>query len=282
MQKIYEEVTKNIIINMEKGVLPWQRPWSINSGMPMNLHSGRHYRSANILSLWNAANTHGFESDLWLTQHQAEAKLGGSILKNEKGTIIFCWRPVPIKGSTKKSSRVITKFFTVFNVSQVSGIDIGIEDRPKTDWQSEEKADELLKLATIEYGGNHAFYVQEKDMIRLPDRKSFDDAAGFYATALHELSHWTGADHRLGRLKKNPFGSPAYCKEELVAEMGSAFLCSMLGIKGHLQHPEYLKHWMDALRSDGRTIFTAASRAQKAVDFAICSAKLNKPSNHVV
>jgi antirestriction protein ArdC len=275
-QQIFNQVTQHIIQNLETGVMPWARPWTSNCGIPKNQLTGKYYRGFNVLMLWCAANTRGYESDRWLTRRQADT-MGGNVQEGEIGTTLIFWRPVTIKGDTSSDHKTfpITKFFTVFNVDQVDGIDV--DDSPINDWQPEAQADQLLKLANVKYGSHQAYYAQKQDVIRLPDRKSFNNAAGFYSTALHELAHWTGADHRLNRLGRFPYGSPKYCFEELIAEMGAAFLCSMIGIQGQLQHAEYISSWLEVLKSDNRAILSAASGAQKVVDFV---SELSTPPLH--
>lgn len=158
----------------------------------------------------------------------------------------------------------------MFNASQVDGIEIAPVSTDSKPFNAIEQAeDRIVKTgAAITHGGDAAFYAPGPDRIQLPHKASFDNEASYYATAFHELTHWTGAKTRLDReLSKGKFGNPAYAFEELVAEMGAAFLCQDYGIQGELRHAGYIQSWLKACRDDSRAIFKAAALAQKAADF---------------
>ena len=280
---LYEEVTARIVAEMEHGVLPWVRPWSRSAaplGMPRSAASRKAYSGINILILWDAVIRKGYASQEWLTFRQA-LSLGGHVRKGERGTTIcFADSFVP-KGERERakesgddpSSVPFLKRFTVFNVEQCEGLPAHITP-PPTVYPETEKHPEAEALisgsgATIREAGGEALYHLGEDFIRLPPRGSFLTPADFYCTALHELGHWTAHPTRLKRDLTGRFGSTAYAREELIAELTSAFLCAHLGIIPQVRHADYLANWRAVLKSDNRAIFHAASQASKAADFVL-------------
>ena len=280
---LYEEVTARIVAEMEQGVVPWVRPWSrsaVHLGMPRSAASRKFYSGINILILWDAVIRRGFANQEWLTFRQA-LSLGGHVRKGEKGTVIcFADNFVP-KGERERAresgddpSRVpFLKRFTVFNVEQCDGLPAHIVPPPPTYPETEKHpgAEELIcgSGATIREAGGEAFYHLGEDFIRLPPRGSFVTPADYYCTALHELGHWTAHPTRLKRDLTGRFGTTAYAREELIAELTSAFLCAHLGIIPQVRHADYLANWLAVLKSDNRAIFHAASHASKASDFLL-------------
>jgi antirestriction protein ArdC len=280
---LYDEVTARIVAEMERGIVPWVRPWSRSAaplGMPRSAASRKAYSGINILILWDAVIRRGFANQEWLTFRQA-LSLGGHVRKGEKGTVI-CYADsfVPkgererVKDSGDDPSRVpFLKRFTVFNVEQCEGLPAHITPPPvvypETDRHSE--AETLIDAsgASIREAGGEAFYHLGEDFIRLPPRGSFVTPADFYCTALHELGHWTAHPTRLARDLTGRFGSTAYAREELIAELTSAFLCAHLGIVPQVRHADYLANWLAVLKADSRAIFHAASQASKASDFLL-------------
>lgn len=165
----------------------------------------------------------------------------------------------------------LLRAFTVFNLAQVEGIPEALRSTERQTWEPEARAEELLLMsgATIRHGGSRAFYRPGDDEIHLPPPRVFPQAAAYYATALHELTHWTSGASRCNRQLGQRFGDHAYAAEELIAEIGAAFLCAFCRIDGELHHTEYLASWLQVLRSDKRAIFVAATRAQQAADFVL-------------
>jgi antirestriction protein ArdC len=164
----------------------------------------------------------------------------------------------------------LLRSFTVFNLAQIDGLPERLKEREAmVSWNPQEAADSILmaSAAKIRHGGAMAFYDQRDDIIQLPERQSFPDRAGYYATALHELVHWSGHAKRLNRQLGRRFGEAAYAMEELVAEMGSAFLCASCYLEGKLRHANYIGQWLQVLKGDKRAVFAAAAKAQQATDF---------------
>jgi antirestriction protein ArdC len=281
---IYTEITERIITQIEAGIFPWVQPWASTSPLtlPKNAHTGKPYSGVNILLLWDALFARGFDRNQWLTFKQA-LFLGGTVRKGEKGTLaVYADSFVPKKGQdtanradTEDAPRRVPflKRFTLFNVAQCDGLPA--ELFPPLCVASEcdaiPVAEHLLAAtgANIQRGGEQACYNPGSDFIRIPEQSSFFDAINFYRTALHELTHWTGHPSRLARDFSGRFGSEAYAREELVAELGSAFLCASLGIVPTVRHADYIGNWLTILKNDKRAIVSAASHASKASDFLL-------------
>jgi antirestriction protein ArdC len=281
---IYEEVTARIVAEMEQGVVPWVRPWSRSAaplGMPRSAASRKAYSGINILILWDAVIRRGYACQEWLTFRQA-LSLGGHVRKGERGTIICYADSFVPKGERDRAresgddpSRVpFLRRFTVFNVEQCDGLPAHIVPPPPPAFPESEQlpaAEQLIAAsgATIREAGGEAFYHLGEDFIRLPPRGSFITPADYYCTALHELGHWTAHPTRLGRDLTGRFGSTAYAREELIAELTSAFLAAHLGIVPKVRHADYLANWLAVLKADSKAIFHAASQASKASDFLL-------------
>jgi len=282
---LYDEVTASIIAQLEEGVFPWVRPWSkalAAPGLPRNAVTGRPYSGINVLILWGAVIEGGYPSQDWLTFRQALAA-GGSVRKGERGrTMFYADRFVPKgeregagSGERGEEPRGIAflKRFTVFNVAQCDGLPEGLVTAPVPlpERELHEAAEALIAstLADVRIGGAEAFYSPSSDHVQLPPQPAFHHQIDYYRTALHELGHWTGHVSRLGRDQTGRFGSAAYAREELVAELAAAFLCAALGIEPTVRHADYLGSWLAVLRDDSRAIFRAASQASRAADFLL-------------
>lgn len=281
---LYQSVTDQIIAALEAGTPPWVCPWTRSGGsmLPANASSARPYRGINVLLLQMQAAVRGYDHQRWLTFNQARA-LGAHVRRGEEGTGIVFFKmhevegvaPMPSASNDAPGRRVVPllRAFTVFNVAQIEGLPEGLAApiAPAADWSPVAEAEAMLRLsgAVIRHGGDKAFYRPADDTIQLPDRGQFPQAGHYYNVALHELTHWTGHASRCNRPLTGRTNLDAYAFEELVAEMGSAFLSSHCGLAGELHHASYISHWLQALRSDKRLVFTAASLAQKAADFLI-------------
>jgi antirestriction protein ArdC len=285
MTDLYTTVTNRIITALEHGTPPWICPWRKDtSSVPRNLVSGKPYRGVNFITLSIEAMAATYSDSRWLTFRQAN-QLGAHIRKGEHGVQIVFYklheRGDHASGSTDSdpanchdTKRVIPllKSYTVFNASQVEGLPERCQLllTPPL-WQPLDAAEMLLSAsgAVIQHGGNRAFYRPADDTIQLPPKEAFSMPSAYYGTALHELCHWTGHSSRLNRVLSSRHQIEAYAYEELVAEIGAAFLCAHSGLEARLEHASYVDHWLDALRRDKRLIFVAAGAAQKAADFVL-------------
>ncbi|WP_210546103.1 ArdC family protein [Rhodoferax sp. PAMC 29310] len=278
---LYQSVTDAIITALEAGTPPWVCPWNQVQGslLPANLSTGRQYRGINTLLLNVQTMTQGYALNRWLTFQQARA-LGACVRRGETGSPIVFFKMLECDGTPRAANDTparkvipLLRSFTVFNAAQVDGLPEALTavPAPPEDWSPIDAAETLMARsgAVIRHGGDRAFYRPGDDVIQLPLPAQFPQASSYYATALHELSHWTGHPTRCNRVLSGRQHIEAYAFEELVAEMGSAFLSSHCGLPGELQHASYIASWLTALSSDKRLIFRAASLAQKAADFLL-------------
>lgn len=270
----YQEVTDRIINSLESGTAPWVKPWrSLGSGAVLrNAVSNRPYHGINVFLLMSTDYT----DPRWLTFKQAKS-LGGSVRKGEKSTRIVFWRMLRVKDEKSTSGKLKTipllKLYSVFNVEQCENL-----DKLKTpeavvlaEHERDEQLDDFMDKTEVSHRegeGDRAFYRPATDSIEMPKLGTFKDRGAFYATLLHELTHATGHKDRCDRDMSGRFGNEAYAMEELVAEMGAAFLCQRFEVDGLLQHASYIKSWLKVLKEDNKAIFTAASKARKACQWA--------------
>jgi antirestriction protein ArdC len=287
-QSLYAEVTSRVIAELEQGRLPWVQPWdaaACGCAMPANAVSGRRYSGINVLILWAAVVEGGYGSQRWLTFRQAQAA-GGHVRKGEKGTVV-CYADRFMPRAEEERARdedrearqiAFLKRFTVFNVDQCEGLpDWGVEMSelpPVSDADRIAVADALIEASGADFriGSGEAYYSPGGDYVTAPPQLAFHSRINWYRTALHELGHWTGHPSRLDRDQSGAFGSAAYAREELVAEMASAFLCASLSIRPTVRHADYIGSWLAVLREDERAIFRAASAASKAADYLVAFA----------
>jgi len=268
--KIYESVTQSIIEQLEKGATPWIKPWKADSTADKNLISQKPYQGVNRLILGLSSMVKGYDTPVWASFKQFES-LGASVRKGEKGTAIVWFSPITKenKETGEVESFNALKTYYVFNVAQCDGIEIQAPNKEEKTFNAIDAAEQrIIKTgAAISHGGDAAFYAPSVDRIQLPNKSAFNNESSYYATAFHELTHWSGAKHRLDRTFGKRFGDPAYAFEELVAEMGAAFLCQDYRIQGELRHAGYIGHWLKAMRADSKAIFKASALAQKAADY---------------
>ena len=278
---LYSEVTSRIIAELEEGRLPWVQPWdsaACRCTMPQNGATGRQYSGINVLILWAEAIAMGYASQRWLTYRQAEAA-GGNVRCGEKGTMIcYADRFTPKAEAEKargedRDPRTVAflKRFTVFHVDQCERLPEDFTAAPVAvdAVLAIADADALIAASGAKFniGGGEAFYSPSHDFVQVPPQSAFYEPIDWYRTALHELGHWVGHSSRLSRDQTGAFGSPAYAKEELVAEMAAAFTCASLGIAPTVRHSDYIALWLSVLREDDKAIFRAASQASKASDY---------------
>lgn len=284
---LYDEVTAKIIAQLEAGCFPWAQPWGSAAavpGLPRNAVSGRPYSGVNVLILWGAVIEGGHPSQDWLTFRQALAA-GGCVRKGERGqTIFYADRFTPEDGREQGAaagkgadgeprSIPFLKRFVVFNAAQCDGLPerLTADPTPLPEREQHQEAEALIAATGADFriGGARAFYDVGADYVQVPPQPAFIHQIDFYRTALHELGHWTGSKARLARDQSGRFGSALYAREELCAELTSAFLCAALGIVPTVRHADYLGSWLAVLRADNRAIFKAASQASKAADFLL-------------
>ncbi len=282
-QDVYSRVTARIVAELENGLRPWIKPWSVEHAAgritrPLR-HNGIPYRGVNVLLLWGEALEKGYAAPLWMTYKQAQ-ELGAQVREGEHGSLVVFADRVT-KTETNDNGEAIehdipfVKGYTVFNVEQIDGLPAHFYAKPTNPLPLSERiahADAFVTAtgAEIHHGGNMAYYAPAHDLIQLPPFEAFKDKESYYSTALHELTHWTRHEKRLARdLGRQRFGDEGYAREELVAELGSAFLCADLGITPDIRddHAAYLGHWLKILKDDKRAIFSAAAHAQRAADF---------------
>jgi antirestriction protein ArdC len=278
-----DQVTNRIIAELEEGRLPWMQPWDkagVATGLPRNAGMGRCYSGINVLILWSAVIDGGYGSQAWLTYRQAEA-LGGHVRKGEQGTTICYANRFTPKAEIERAladgdaARQIAflKRFTVFNVDQCEGLpaDMAGIVAPLPERQIIPEAEALIEATGCDFriGGDRAYYAPEPDYVQVPLPQLYRVPIDFYRTAFHELGHWVGHSSRLARDLSGRFGDAFYAREELVAEMTSAFVCAELSICPSVRHADYIGSWLDVLREDNRAIFRAASAASKAADFLL-------------
>ncbi|WP_316979506.1 ArdC family protein [Shumkonia mesophila] len=282
-ESVYQEVTERIIADLEQGRVPWAQPWGrakAGVGLPRNAGSGRPYSGINILILWGAVIERGYSSQNWLTFRQALA-LGGHVRKGERGVaVVYADRFTPKDEKARAEAEgdepravPFLKRFTVFNVAQCDDLPEaareGAEPLPESEVVPRAEALIAATGADFRIGGERAFYVPAADYIQVPPQPAFFEPINYYRTCFHEFGHWTGHASRLARDLSGSFGCKTYAREELVAEMASAFVCASLSITPTVRHADYIGSWLEVLREDNRAIFRAASHASKAADFLL-------------
>ena len=280
---VYSRVTNKIIADLERGNLTWLQPWQAGHqagpvSRPLRA-GGKAYRGVNVLMLWAAAMEKGYNCPLWMTYKQA-AELGGQVRKGEKGSLVVYADTFTKTGTDEKGADIETKIpfmkgYTVFNAEQIDGLPAhfyATVTLNNLDIKPTDAAEAFFAntKATIQHGGSSAFYSPSRDIVQMPEPKTFRDVESYCATLCHEMTHWTRHESRLNRdLGRKRFGDAGYAMEELVAEIGAAFLCADLGITPETRddHAAYCASWLKVLKGDNRAIFTAASHAQKAADY---------------
>ena len=280
---VYTRVTDRIIEQLSRGVKPWLKPWNAEHAAgritrPLR-SNGEPNRGINMLMLWDAAETHGYACPIWMTFQQAK-QFGGYVKKGEHSTPVvyastFTKPETNDAGEEIDSTIPFLKEYAVFNAEQCEGLPerfAQMKQEPNDSIERISHADAFFRNtgATIEEGGNQAFYRISDDVVRMPKLETFRDAESHAATLAHELTHWTRHASRLDRdLGRKRFGDEGYAMEGLVAELGSAYLCADLSItpEEREDHAAYIENWLKVLQNDKRAIFSAASHASKAVAF---------------
>jgi len=292
MPSVYEVITQRIIYQLESGVAPWHKPWKARgkSGLPRNLVSGHEYRGINVWILLSS----GYASPYWLTFRQAK-ELGGHVRQGATGLPVVYWkfgtREVQDEDEIIEKRSVLCRYYTVFNVEQCGGI-----PRPEKHTEPAPELNPIEACANvvngwatkpnIQHGGDQASYHKLQDCVRMPIMANFDGVEEYYSTLFHELTHSTGHPGRLNRstlMDAESFGDEQYSREELVAEMGAAFLCGITGIENKTinNSSSYLQSWLLVLRSDSRLVLVAAGQAQKAADLILSKTAASDTDQHL-
>jgi antirestriction protein ArdC len=281
---VYQRITDCIVSELEQGVRPWFKPWNAEHAAgritrPLRFN-GVPYQGINVIMLWSAAVAAGFAAPIWMTFRQAK-EMGAHVRKGEKGHLVVyadrIRRTETDEATGEEAEREIPfmKGYTVFNVEQ-------IEDLPAHFYApAEKRLDPVQRVAhaeryfaatgaDIRHGGNQAYYTVTRDYVQMPPFETFRDAESYYATLAHECTHWTRHPSRLEReFGRKRWGDEGYAMEELVAELGAAFLSADLDLtpEPRADHAAYIASWLKVLKNDKRAIFTAAGHAQRAADF---------------
>jgi antirestriction protein ArdC len=261
---VYSRVTDRIIADLEQGVRPWLKPWSTDNaaeGITRPLrHNGTPYRGINVLLLWGEAMAKGYATAIWMTYRQAD-ELGAHVKKGEQGSMVvyadrFTKTETTDQGEEIEQDIPFMKAYTVFNVEQIEGLPAHYYTTPESKGEPLQLIDSAERFfaatgANFRHGGNQAFYAPGPDLIQLPPPEAFNDAESYAATKAHELTHWTAHPTRLARVLGKRFGDNAYAAEELIAELGAAFLCADLGITPEPRddHAAYMEHWLEKWRA---------------------------------
>ena len=280
---VYERVTTQIVTQLENRVRPWLKPWNAEHAAgritrPLR-HNGLPYQGINVVMLWWAAVEQGFAAPIWMTFKQAKT-LGASVRKGEKGNLVVYASTVTRTetdeetGEDEERNIPFMKGYTVFNVEQIEGLPehFYAPAAPRLEPVQRIEGAEAFFAATgadIRHGGNQAYYAVHQDYVQMPPFETFRDAESYVATLGHEMTHWTRHPSRLNRdFGRKRWGDEGYAMEELVAELGAAFLAADLDItpEPREDHAAYIGSWLKVLKNDKRAVFTAAAHAQRAVD----------------
>jgi antirestriction protein ArdC len=280
---IYTRVTNRIVEDLERGVRPWTKPWSVGNAegritRPLR-HNSEPYSGINVVLLWSEAVTRGFANATWMTFRQA-LSFGAHVRKGETGSlVVYANRIVRSEtgddGSEIEREIPFLKAYTVFNVEQIDGLDANYYAPASQVIDPVERiahAEEFFATCRpdIRHAGTSAYYAPHPDYVQMPPFETFKDAESYYATLGHEMTHWTRHPSRLDRdLGRQRWGDEGYAREELVAELGAAFLCADLGLalEPRDDHASYIASWLEVLKQDKRFVFTAAAHAQRAADY---------------
>lgn len=281
-QDVYATITNKIIADLEKGNLTWAQPWQAGHAAgaisrPLRAE-GKPYHGINTLILWIAAMDKGYDAPIWMTYKQAQ-ELGAQVRKGEKGTQVvysssFKAHETNEAGEEIEKDIPFLKTYTVFNVEQIEGLSGHFYAKAQplsNDIERIENAEQFFKNtnAEIRHGGNQAFYSPTHDFVQMPKIETFKDAESYYGVLGHEMTHWTRHESRLNReFGRKRWGDEGYAMEELVAELGAAFLCADLGLalEPKPEHAAYIESWLKVLKQDKKAIFHAASHAERAAN----------------
>jgi len=271
---LYESITLQIIHALENAG-KFELPWYQQSALPTNAITNNHYNGINILSLWSMGIHRGYWSSQWATYKQWQS-IGGQVNKGEKATQILIYKPLEGELDENQQERFLIRAGSVFNIQQVSGVEAfsDMEGYSRNKVNVVKHVDSFVENTKAEliHAGHRACYLPSTDQIIMPEKIWFKGSSTstptetYYSTLLHELTHWTGHASRCDRDIENKYGSEAYAMEELVAELGAAFLCAELGITNspRSDHASYIKQWLKVLKEDDKAIMWASHKASSA------------------
>lgn len=273
---LYADVTARIVQSLEAGVVPWKQSWSnralgATSIFPTNATTNRPYSGINVLLLWMGKED---GTPRYLTFNQAKT-CGGNVRKGEHGSKVYFFKPMIVKDKATGEDKQfpLLREYTVFNVAQCENLPdhvmTGSAVAPQAMHERQTLADSFIASTGADFreGVGKPCYIPSQDFISMPTLAAFRSQTSFYSTAFHELIHWTAAKPRLDRDLSGRFGTKAYAAEELVAELGAAFINAEFGFDNETQNAAYLASWIRLLKDDSRAIFTAASKASKAAEY---------------
>ena len=291
--QVYGYITDKIMEELERGCVPWHKPWKTSSDgirVPTSFVSKKPYRGVNTFLLALARFKAGYDSNYWLTFKQAQA-LGGSV-KGERSEMVVFWKLLekPATNPTPENETdyiPMLRYYRVFNLDQVTGITKpALGDLPAFEpiVEAEAIAAKYQEQIEVTHAGTRAYYQPSTDSVTMPERHAFDGAAEYYSTLFHEFTHSTGHQSRLNRpgiTETHYFGDEIYSKEELVAEMGAAMLCGVVGIENKTikNSASYIQSWLSKLRDDKKLVVHAAAAAQKAADFILANGAATESEN---
>jgi antirestriction protein ArdC len=280
---LYTRITNKIVADLEQGIRPWLKPWNAEHmagriTRPLR-HNGTPYRGINVIMLWAEAMTRGFAGPIWMTYRQAQ-EIGAQVRKGEQGTLVVFANSITRTETNAKGEEVdrdipYLKGYSVFNCEQIDGLPAHFTA------PAAPALDPVARIAhaeqffantkiTVRHGGDMAYYAVHADHVQMPPFETFRDAESYYATLAHEMTHATKHPSRLDReFGRKRWGDEGYAAEELVAELGAAFLSADLGLtpEPREDHASYIAHWLKVLKDDKRAIFTAAAHAERAAAF---------------
>lgn len=279
---VYQIVTDRIVRLLESGTVPWHQPWKGENQWPQNFMSRKVYRGINLFLL----NAVRYPSPFWLTFNQVQT-LGGRVKKGERSFPVVFWKIFKEEGDSEARRIPFLRYYSVFNLAQCEGINVPVIPTVETDpkfqpiGKCEQIVEAMPKRPDIHHNGARACYSPSLDAISMPEARVFESSEEYYSTLFHELTHATGHVSRLNRkevTEPNQFGSDPYSREELVAEMGAAYLCGHCEIENTTidQSASYIQHWLARLKDDRKLVVHAAVQAQKACDFSQCSKNVKR------
>ncbi len=285
-QTVCEQITAEIISELERGVMPWSQPWAGGFGLTMpKRHNAKNYNGINVLILWSRAHVRGYQSPFWMTYQQA-LEYKANVRKGERGTqIIFANKTTKTEtnseGEDEQKTFSYLKTYSVFNAEQIDNLPDQFSTSTQTpmlsnseaiDWSMYNQAEAWFDAIPVNiiHEGNRAYYMPSQDKILLPEREKFRNGEAYYSTRAHETIHWTKHENRLARdFGAKRFGDEGYAVEELTAELGAAFTMAQIGLIPQVRedHAPYISNWLKVLKNDHKVLMTAASKASQALEY---------------